>query len=127
MRKQLIRLALLGAVTLGLSGCYQTTFLAGPNAAGAPSMMYNGAWYHGVVAGLVDLSGPIPLNAVCPSGWARIDYERSFLNYLVEGLTSSVYNPATVTIYCNGGATYDAIKDGHGKIVMAIPRQDQPR
>lgn len=125
MRNLVIKLTMVGLLAIGLTGCFKTTFLAGPNASGTPSLMYNGAWYHSVISGLADLSGPVPLNAVCPQGWARIEYERTFVNGLVESLTSGIYNPATVTIYCNGGAAYDAIKDGHGQIVVAIPRQQR--
>jgi hypothetical protein len=112
---------LIAALAIPLAGCFNSTFIDGNGATGAPSATWNERWYHGAVLGLVDLSGPISLDEVCAQGWARIDTSTSFLNSIAEGILSGLYSPQTVTIYCKGGAAYDAVQDGHGQVVFAIP------
>lgn len=117
----LTRTMAVGLLALSLGGCFHSTFLNGGDGAGAPSPMYTERWYHGAVLGLVDLSGPVGLDEVCPSGWTRIDTSTSFLNGIVEGLVGGLYSPQTVTIYCKGGQAFDAVRDDKGMVVAAMP------
>ncbi len=86
------------------SGCYTTTVRSG-KPPGDATAEYDGKWHSGVVWGIAELSGPYDLSEVCPNGWAEITTETSFLNGLVDGVTSSIYSPQTVTVRCaTGGA-----------------------
>jgi hypothetical protein len=104
------RAALAGVVLLAGSGCYSTHVTNG-KAAASPSMQYDGAWHHGFVIGLVEVSGPYNLKEICPNGWAEIQTKTSFLNGLVNAVVG-IYNPQTVTIRCaEGGAAPAAAEE----------------
>ncbi len=120
----LSRLLLAAVLALGATGCFHATFIDGGSAGGAPSATWNERWYHGALNGLVDLSGPLSLDEVCPQGWSRIEQQISFLNGFASNFTGGLYSPHTVTIYCKGGAAYDAVRDHQGMVLVAIPRVD---
>ena len=82
-----------------LSGCYTTILTRGAPPANA-RIEYDERWHHGLVIGIAELSGPYNLARVCPSGWAEIKTETSFLNGLVEAATSGIYSPQTVSVRC---------------------------
>jgi hypothetical protein len=83
-----------------LAGCYTTTLQSGL-APAAPTIEYDGKWHSGVVLGIAELSGPYDLQKVCPQGWAEIKTETSFVNGIVELVTTGIYSPQTVTIRCS--------------------------
>jgi hypothetical protein len=87
------------ASLLVLPGCYTTTLRSGAEAA-PPTVAYDEKWHSGLVWGIAELSGPYDLAKACPGGWAEITTETSFLNGLVEAVTSGIYAPQTVTIRC---------------------------
>jgi hypothetical protein len=97
-----------GALTLAAlamaSGCYTTTVRSG-KPPGDATAEYNGKWHSGVVWGLAELSGPYNLSEVCPNGWAEITTETSFVNGLVDSVTSGIYNPQSVTVRCAVGGS----------------------
>jgi hypothetical protein len=84
---------------LGSAGCYTTTLQSGLPAA-PPTVEYDDKWHSGVVLGIAELSGPYDLQKICPNGWAQIKTETSFVNGIVELVTSGIYSPQTVTIHC---------------------------
>ena len=84
------------------SGCYTTTVRSGKPPVDATAE-YDGKWHSGVVWGIAELSGPYDLSEVCPNGWSEITTETSFVNGLVDGITSGIYNPQSVTIRCAAG------------------------
>jgi hypothetical protein len=84
---------------LGAPGCYTTTLQSGLPAA-PPTVEYDDKWHSGVVLGIAELSGPYDLQKICPHGWAQIKTETSFVNGVVELVTSGIYSPQTVTIHC---------------------------
>jgi len=85
---------------LGSAGCYTTTLQSGLPAA-PPTVEYDDKWHSGVVLGIAELSGPYDLQKICPNGWAQIKTETSFVNGVVELVTSGIYSPQTVTIHCS--------------------------
>lgn len=94
------RLAAAAALaSLALSGCYTTTVRSGKQPATA-TIEYDERWHHGFVWGIAEVSGPYDLSQACPGGWAEIKTETSFVNGLVEAVTSGIYSPQTVTIRC---------------------------
>ena len=84
---------------LGPAGCYTTTLQSGLPAA-PPTVEYDDKWHSGLVLGIAELSGPYDLQKICPNGWAQIKTETSFVNGVVELVTSGIYSPQTVTIQC---------------------------
>jgi hypothetical protein len=87
-------------IALGGSGCYATTIRSGLKPELKPSIENDERWHHGVVLGIAELSGPYDLSKICPNGWAEIATETSFLNGLVDALTSGLYNPQTISVRC---------------------------
>ncbi|HJL44090.1 MAG TPA: Bor family protein [Myxococcales bacterium LLY-WYZ-16_1] len=59
-------------------------------------------WHHGMIFGLVDLTGPVDVQEVCGEGRevAEIKSKNSFLNLLVQSLTFSIYSPTKDQVYC---------------------------
>jgi hypothetical protein len=90
---------LCAAVVLS-AGCYSTTIRNGSATATTPSIEFDGKWHSGLIYGIAELSGPYDLSKICPSGWAEIHTETSFVNGVVQALTFGVYNPQSVTVKC---------------------------
>jgi hypothetical protein len=93
--------SLMLALALAATGCFRMTVKNGLPVGRAP-IEYDGKWHSGLVYGLAELSGPYDLSKVCPKDWSEIHTETSFLNGLVQSITSSLYNPQTVTVRCAG-------------------------
>ncbi|MEM9487846.1 MAG: hypothetical protein AAGC55_01815 [Myxococcota bacterium] len=118
-RALFLALFLVCAAVLGSSGCYRTMITNGYNGPEAPSVVYDNRWYHGLIA-LVDLTGPVDLNQVCPSGaWTRITLQTSFLNGLIGGLIP-FYTPQTATVFCATGAAYGVRLNSEGKAAEVL-------
>jgi hypothetical protein len=97
-----VSLALISTATfalVGMAGCYTTTLRSGV-APAPPTIEYDAKWHSGVVLGIAELSGPYDLQKICPNGWAQIKTETSFVNGIVEYVTSGIYSPQSVTIQC---------------------------
>jgi hypothetical protein len=89
----------LGMLVMG-TGCFKTTIVNhGASAKGAPAA-YTDRWNHNAVLGLANLSGPQDASAACPSGWATIETEQTFVQGVVGSLTGSIYTPQNLTIRC---------------------------
>ena len=77
------RLAL-PVAALALAGCFTIRYerRAAPEA-GLPREQ----WHHGFVGGLIDGSGPVDLDAICPDSYARVENEVTPPNWLGQFLT----------------------------------------
>ena len=84
-----------------LAGCYTTTIHSGKPAE-RPGIEYDERWHHGLVWGIAELSGPYDLQRICPNGWSVIKTETSFVNGVVQAVTSGIYSPQTITVQCAG-------------------------
>jgi hypothetical protein len=84
----------------GAAGCYTTTLQSGL-APAPPTIEYDAKWHSGLVLGIAELSGPYELQKICPNGWALIKTETSFVNGVVELVTTGIYSPQSVTIQCS--------------------------
>jgi hypothetical protein len=73
------------------------------------------AWHHGLLGGTVLVSAPVDLKAMCPDGVAAVQSQVTFVNWLLQALTSGgglatvwapVWEPTTVKVTCArpGGA-----------------------
>jgi len=102
---RLARLPLLAAAFLA-SGCYTIHYerRAAPEA-GAPREQ----WHHGLVGGLIDASGPVALDKVCPEGFATVESQTTFFNWVGQFLTgagglwlvnANLWDPSTVRVAC---------------------------
>ena len=95
------KVACLSALIASSSACYTTTLRSGLPA--NPARIENDhRWHHGVIWGIAELSGPYNLKQICPNGWGEVKTETSFVNGLLNYITSGVYAPQTVTIRCSG-------------------------
>jgi hypothetical protein len=99
--KALAKTACALALVCTSSACFTTTLRSG-KPANAARVENDKRWHHGVVWGIAELSGPYNLKQLCPNGWAEVTSETSFLNGLLDSITSGVYSPQTVTIRCSG-------------------------
>jgi hypothetical protein len=94
-------IAIIGCMLAG-NGCYATTIQSGRTPALKPSIEYDEKPHHGMLWGIAELSGPYDLDAICPHGWAEISTHTSFLNGLLDAITSGIYSPQTITVRCAG-------------------------
>jgi hypothetical protein len=83
-------------VAIALTGCYRVTVNTG--APPAPTQI-DEPWQMSFAAGLVPPS-EIDTQAACPQGIAQVQTQRSFLNLLATGVTSSIISPMHVTVTC---------------------------
>jgi len=100
------RLIALATAAAALAGCYTIRYerRAAPEG-GAPREQ----WHHGLVGGLIDASGPLDLDKTCPDGYARVENEVTFFNWVGQFLTgfgglwvlnANLWAPSTVRITC---------------------------
>jgi hypothetical protein len=97
------------AVAVATGGCFSTTVTnsAQPGAAqptGAASAVLDDKWHSGLFAGIVELSGPYDLKALCPGGWAEVRSRTTIWNVLLSAITLDTYSSQTVTIRCAAAA-----------------------
>jgi len=94
------------AASATLAGCYTIRYerRAAPEG-GAPREH----WHHGLVGGLVDLSGPVKLAEICPDGFATVEHQTTFFNWFGQAITSGgglsvikapLWEPTTVRVQC---------------------------
>ncbi|MBP47704.1 MAG: hypothetical protein CMH53_07180 [Myxococcales bacterium] len=106
------------ACAVGLSGCYTMHILSDDAAsAGYPTMART---HYSAVNGLMDITGPIPLQQVCPAGWDRIDLEVTFVNSLLRSFTAGMISPQTFSVLCKSGAKFEGIHDDKGNVLVAV-------
>lgn len=114
--------ALLLSAGLLLSGCYKIDYVRGVPSSSVPT---SSSWHHIGIFGLVELSDPVPLNTICPTGFARVHHEVSIANSAVTYLLGTVglnwaYQPSTISVYCNSGQAYDVEVDDSGMAVSVL-------
>ena len=84
------------------AGCFSHEYVArGTVASTTPA--YD-SWHHHFLFALINASGEVDLDRVCPGGVARIENEMSFLNGLTTVITGALYQPTTVRVYCSASA-----------------------
>jgi hypothetical protein len=116
---------------VSLTGCYKINYTNGSEFNSKADAIQ---WHHSMADGIVEISQPVALDAICPGGWGRIHHERSPLNLLatyavgavvvgistrvslegtaqtvMTGLStfqSTLYTPTSVTVHCKSGTTY---------------------
>lgn len=99
--KRMTQAACALALVCSSSACFQTTLRSGMPA-NAARIENDKRWHHGVIWGVAELSGPYDLKTLCPNGWAEVKSETSFVNGLLDVITSGIYAPQSVTIRCSG-------------------------
>ncbi len=118
--------SLLMLASLTLTGCYKITYHNGNGAGAYPT---SETWHHGAVYGIVEITKPVQLNQVCPTGFAKVHNEISLVNgvamYVVGsvtamvGLPAGLWQPHTVSVWCNSGASYRLQVDDNDMVVAA--------
>jgi hypothetical protein len=93
------RYLIAGLAALALTGCYRVTVNTGaPSAATSIER----PWQMSFAAGLVP-PPEIVTQTDCPVGISQVQTQRSFLNVLAAGVTSSIITPMDVRITCAQG------------------------
>lgn len=124
--KKLMTTCLLAGVLL-TAGCYKTHIVNGSAApASYPAPGYDDRLNHNVIAGLVNLSGPVRLKEVCPTGWARVDVQKGPISILIGMVLSSfgvsaLYEPQNISVWCADGKGAHIWLDKRGHVINAIP------
>jgi len=90
---------LLVVLAVGLSGCYKVTVVTGAPAA---ATVIERPWQMSFAAGLVP-PPELATQSECPQGIAIVETQRSFLNSLAAGVTSSIITPMDVRVTCAQG------------------------
>lgn len=86
------------AATLALcTGCYKTTIVNNGAANGGAGRE---EWNHNILNGLANISGEHDSSKFCPSGWASIETQQSFVQGLIGGITGGIYTPQQLTFRC---------------------------
>ena len=99
-----IILLLLGCC-LVFSGCLKTRIVTDQAASAEQAEL---PWAHGFVNGLVPpVNGPLNTEPVCNgAGVSEVYFRQTFVQRIVQGLTSSLYSPQHFTATCaQGGGT----------------------
>lgn len=105
--KRLAASTLIVVMALGLSACFQHTFVVGTGAPNGEEVYRS--WHHHWLFGLIrpKAQHEVELAKFCPSGNATIHEEVTFLNGLINALIGVIYSPTTVTIRCEDGMMSD--------------------
>ena len=56
--------------------------------------------------GVVEFKSPIPVHAVCPAGFEKVDVHQSFWNDFFRLISVGLYRPAKTVVTCRSGARY---------------------
>jgi len=117
--------ALLLSAALMLSGCYKIDYVRGAPSSPVPSAS---EWHHIGIIGLVEFSDPVALQNICPTGFARVHHEVSVANRLVTMAlsfvgASALYQPSTISVYCNTGQAFDVELNEDGMAIAATRTQ----
>jgi hypothetical protein len=127
MKKNLIGILL---TLFCLTACYTTRVHINKNASPVPQMKYDGSAFnfgskhHNLVFGLIEFSEPVALHELCPDGVAYTEHAMSFIDLVVSGILQSFYNPLTVSVYCDGGSSAEAILNDDGDVVAYMPLEE---
>lgn len=115
----LVRTALCLSLLTLVSGCFSTTIRNGRPAAPA-TVAYDARWHHGAIAGMAEISGPYDLSEICPQGWAEIQTQTSFLNWVASWV--SLYTPQTIAVRCaTDGSSPGAAAQSTAPVATAQP------
>ncbi len=93
------RAALALALAAAAGGCFRATVRSGEPPGSVPPG-YDEKWHHGLVGGLIQLSGPYALDRVCPDGWAEVQAKTDPLDSLLNLVTTTLYSPQAVRVVC---------------------------
>ena len=93
--------AVAAAITLASftgAGCYNHTFVQGNVMPYPMPSMDAMSW--SLIYGLINLSGEVHLEQVCPGGVARIQDELDVLDWFISAITGGILTPTHVTVWC---------------------------
>jgi len=113
--RHLIITSLLAA--FALTACFQHTQFMNADLPSEPVARLHAVNHH-VFWGIIDASGPIDVDAVCPDGAAAIHTEVGPLGVILGFVTAGIYVPTRTDVYCTqgpvGGGEYDDEPYGGG-------------
>ena len=115
MNKTISGLILL--TSFALSGCYKITLTDGGN---HTLNKDNPQFHHIGVLALVEFSEPIPVHAICPNGFARIDVRQNAITSLLSAATRNLYSPTQTFVQCKSGSAFVLGINDDGAVAEAL-------
>lgn len=91
--KNFHRYLLLAALAVSTTGCFRIRYITNTPAESSPA--YD-RWHHNAIAGLWEVSDAVNVSEICPQGFAEVDNETTFLNWLAGAV---VQNAVSVPLY----------------------------
>lgn len=88
---------------IALAGCFQHTQFMNEDQPSEPVARLHAVNHH-VLWGIIDASGPLDLDVVCPDGVAAIHTEVGPLGVLVGLVTGGIYVPTRTDVFCVAGS-----------------------
>ncbi|PKN59460.1 MAG: hypothetical protein CVU56_00065 [Deltaproteobacteria bacterium HGW-Deltaproteobacteria-14] len=85
--------------TFALGACFQHTVYMNEDRPSEPGARLH-ALNHQVLWGIIDASGPLDLDAVCPEGAAAVHTEVGPLGVLLGLVTAGIYVPTRTDVFC---------------------------
>ena len=112
-------LALLTLALLCTTGCYRMTILS-PN---ANSMQPTQRGISGTIvnAGVINLTGAVSLQNLCPTGWHRVELAVTPFDSAMSNNRNTSVSFQSFWVYCNSGQRVGVVRDGKGRIVRVFP------
>ena len=89
-------------LTVGVGGCYRHTYYEVSTVPSIPAADWR--WHHHLLWGLISLSEDVPLDRICPMGVSRIENWIGPLQWILTAITSGIYTPTTVRVFCRSTA-----------------------
>lgn len=106
--KRLPAIALLLGSCLLFSGCLKTRIMTGKAASNQQAEI---TWAHGFVNGLVPpINAPLDTEETCgDAGVSEVYFRQTFVQWLAQGLTFSLYAPQRFTATCAAGGGMSSV------------------
>lgn len=95
-----VRLWVAAAVVLaGTSGCYRSNIVYNHDVIGGDPDI--ALYSHNLIAGAVNVSGPVDASSVCENGVARVQTKYNGITAVATMFTGWLYTPLRVRVWCN--------------------------
>ena len=116
----ILRAGCLLAIAVLCTGCYKITYENTGTMRFQPDYKQ---WHHQALYGLIEVSPAVPLDRICPYGFAAVHNEVTCVNGLVWYLCSPYYTPNTVTVTCRIGTSFrlELDQEGSATSIMRLP------
>jgi len=96
------------AFCISFSGCLKTEITTGKQPANETVEL---DWAHGLVYGIVPpTNSPLQVGDQCENGVSEVYFRQTFVQVIVQGLSSSLYSPQRFTVTCASGGSMSSFE-----------------